>query len=90
MKNKAPLLLAEPREMLAAGGSRAFRDFRQLVPPAVVNTLFCTHSIEQACASTWSSEMLCQIVLTPADYLFHPLDRDRDENGNPIAGRVAP
>jgi hypothetical protein len=90
MKNKAPLLVAEPREMLAAGGSRALRDFCQSVSPATVNELSPTHSVEQVSASLRSSEVPCQVVLTRADYLFHPRDRLRDQHGNPIAGRVAP
>jgi hypothetical protein len=90
MKNKAPLLVAEPREMIAAGDSKSLRDFRESGPPTLVTDLFSKHSVEQACALLRSSEMPRQIVLTPADYLFHPLDRDRDQSGKPIAGRVAP
>jgi hypothetical protein len=90
MKNKDPLLVAEPREMLAAGGSRALRDFCQSVSSVALSALSPTHSVGQACASSRSSETPCQIVLTRADYLFDPLDRDWDQHGNPIAGRVAP
>jgi hypothetical protein len=90
MKNKNPIHVPELREMLAAKKAQALRDFCETEHPAVIAELISALFVESSCARTRSLEMSCRVASTPPGYPFHPFDRNLEEIGNPIAGRVSP
>lgn len=90
MKNKKTVLVRELHEILATGDSKAFQDTYKSGHPVVIAKLISAFSFEAACVRSRSREMFCRIVSMPVGYLFHSVDRNRDEKGNSVVRRVAP